>query len=222
MPKWVKLIVGIALMPACVGLSVACVRLIAASRGDDRFWVALLAGAAAWIAVYLLLPAPMRVYVFGHELSHALWAWASGGKVKRFRVSAEGGSVVTDRANFVVVLAPYFFPVYAVAVVAVYVLGDWIWGWRAYAAAFHVLLGEAYAFHLTMTAQALQTRQTDITSQGYVFAAAVIWLGNVVSVALGVVGFASTLGWSHSASLIGREVVGAYQSLGAWILRQAT
>lgn len=222
MPKWAKLIAGIGLLPACVGVTVACARLIAASRGADRFWVALLAGAAAWIAVYALMPAPMRLYVFGHELSHALWAWASGGRVKRFRVSAAGGSVVTDRANFLVVLAPYFFPVYAVAVVAIYLAGDWIWGWRAYAAGFHVLLGGAYAFHVTMTAQALQTRQTDITSQGYVFAAAVIWLGNGLGLALGVAGFASTLGWKESVWLIGREAVSAYEVLGAWMLRQWT
>jgi hypothetical protein len=45
---------------------------------------------------------------------------------------------------------------------------------------FHVLLGAAYAFHITLTWHILKTRQTDITSQGYIFSAAVIFLGNAL------------------------------------------
>lgn len=213
MPKWLKAVAALLLLPACVGVGRALVRVGAASGAADRFWVVVLAGAGAWFAVYGLLPKPMRVYVFGHELSHALWAWACGGTVRRFRVSATGGSVVTNRPNFLVVLAPYFFPLYAVLVVVAYVVGDWVWGWQDYLPGFHLLLGAAYGFHVTMTVDALRTEQTDITSQGYGFSAVVIWLGNGLVLYAGVVCLAgATNGWT-ALRWIGEESLAAYAAV---------
>lgn len=180
MPKWFKTVVAVGLLPFCVGATHSLARVCAATRQADRFWVAVFAGAAGWLTVYGLLPKPMRVYVFGHELTHALWAWASGGTVKRFKVTAAGGEVVTNRNHFLVVLAPYFFPLYAVGAVGLFLVGDRWWGWQSYAPLFHVLVGAAYAFHVTMTWHVLQARQSDITRQGYLFSGAVVWLGNVL------------------------------------------
>jgi hypothetical protein len=110
-----------------------------------------------------------------------VWTWIFGGKVKRFKAASSGGHVVTTRNNFVITLAPYFFPFYAVLVVLVFVVGDLLWHWRAaYLPWFHLLLGAAYAFHITLTWEILKTRQTDITSQGYLFSAVVIFLGNAL------------------------------------------
>ena len=49
-----------------------------------------------------------------------------------------------------------------------------------------MLLGAAYAFHVTLTFQTLQTRQSDITSQGYLFSGVVIFLGNAGILLFGV------------------------------------
>ena len=57
------------------------------------------------------------------ELTHALWTWLMGGKVNRFKVTSKGGHVIVSKTNFLIALAPYFFPVYAVLVVAVFVIG---------------------------------------------------------------------------------------------------
>jgi hypothetical protein len=43
-----------------------------------------------WVIVFLQLPKPMWVYVVGHELTHALWTWLFGGRVKRLRATCEG------------------------------------------------------------------------------------------------------------------------------------
>jgi hypothetical protein len=86
--------------------------------------------------------------------------------------------VLISKTNFLIALAPYFFPLYAALVVAVYAAGHLLWNWQAYAPWFHLLLGFTYAFHLTLTFCVLQTRQTDITDQGYLFSATVIFLGN--------------------------------------------
>ncbi|HAM73733.1 MAG TPA: hypothetical protein DCM86_19025 [Verrucomicrobiales bacterium] len=174
-----KAILGVLLLPLCIGGISALSRVLVASGSAIHFWVAFAAGAACWISIYLLLPKPMWVYVFGHELTHVVWTWVFGGKVKRFRVSSRGGHVLITKSNSLIALAPYFFPIYAVMVVGVYTAGHLIWGWAAYAIWFHLLLGAAYAFHVTLTFKALETEQSDITGQGFFFSAVVIVLGNV-------------------------------------------
>src|SRR5438552_11557443 len=139
----------------------------------------MLAGGACWLVIYLMLPKPMRVYVFGHELTHALWTWLFGGEVKKFNATANGGYVIVTKTNFLVALAPYFFPVYVCGLAVIFLTSDWLWNWEAYRPYFHLLIGAAYAFHITLTWHVVQTRQTDITSQGYLFSAVIIWLGNM-------------------------------------------
>ena len=180
MPKWVKLILGILLLPACFGAASALSRVLGAAGNAHTFWVALVGGAACWLTVFLLLPKPMLVYVFGHELTHALWTWACGGRVKKFKAGARGGHVVITRSNFLIALAPYFFPLYVVLVILVFVLGHLVWNWQAYLPWFHFLIGAAYAFHVTLTWHILQTTQSDITEQGWIFSGVVIWLGNLL------------------------------------------
>ena len=179
MPKWVKLILAVLLLPVCLGAVNALVRVVRATSGADYFWVVFLGGAACWFVVFLLLPRPMLLYVFGHELTHVLWTWLFGGKVKKFKASASGGQVVVSRSNFLIVLAPYFFPLYAVLVVIAFVLAHLLFGGRGQSIWFHLLLGAAYSFHVTLTWHILQTRQSDITSQGWIFSAVVIFLGNI-------------------------------------------
>ena len=186
MPKWLKLVIGILLLPVCLGAASALSRVAGAAGNAQTFWVALIGGAACWLVVFLLLPKPMWIYVFGHELTHALWTWACAGKVKKFKVTSQGGHVVITKTNFLIALAPYFFPLYAVLVILVYVIGHLIWNWQAHVVWFHFLLGAAYSFHLTLTWHILQTRQSDITSQGYVFSGVVIWLGNIIVLLVGI------------------------------------
>src|SRR3954468_14407382 len=65
-------------------------------------------------------PRPLRLYVFGHELTHAIWVWIMGGEVKAFEVSREGGSIVTNKHNVWIALSPYFYPIYTLAILMVY------------------------------------------------------------------------------------------------------
>jgi hypothetical protein len=200
-PKWVKTLIAIALLPVCVGAGRALWLVIRASGSADTTWVPFLAGAGCWGVVFLLLPKPMWIYVFGHELTHALWTWLFGGRVKRFKASSDGGHVVVSKTNFLITLAPYFFPLYAVLVIVAFLIGHLIWDWSPFLAWFHLLLGAAYAFHVTLTWNILQTRQSDITSQGWLFSAVVIFLGNVGVLLLGIpwltaqVDLLTALGW---------------------------
>ena len=60
----------------------------------------------------------------------------------------------------------------------VFSIGHLFLGWERYLAWFHLLVGAAYAFHVTLTWHILETRQSDITSEGYLFSAVIIFLGN--------------------------------------------
>ena len=186
MPKWCKTIIAILLLPVCAGAALALGQVMRASGPAETIWVAMLAGAACWLTIYLLLPKPMWVYVFGHELTHALWTWLLGGRVKKFSASAKGGHVIVTKNNFIIALAPYFFPLYAFLLVLAFAVGQWIWNWKPYAVWFHLLLGASYGFHVTLTWHILKSSQTDITEQGYLFSAVVIFLGNVCVLLMGI------------------------------------
>ena len=180
MPKWVKFFLGVLLLPVCLGTAQTLWRLLFAAPISDRVWLPMLAGAACWVVIFLLLPKPMWVYVFGHELTHVVWTWIYGGQVKRFKAASHGGHVVTTKSNFVIALAPYFFPLYAVLLVLVFSSGPFLelaarlsdlvssaaWGGLRFSC--HVDLGN------------FEERQTDITSQGRLFSAVVIFLGNAL------------------------------------------
>ena len=200
-PKWCKTILAILLLPVCAGAASALWMVLRASGDADTTWVPFLAGAACWVIVYLLLPKPMWFYVLGHELTHVLWTWLLGGKVKRFKASASGGHVVVNKSNFAIALAPYFFPLYAVLVVLVFLAGHWLWNWQHYLVWFHLLLGAAYAFHVTLNWHILKFNQSDIGDQGYLFSAVIIFIGNVAVLLMGIpllvpkVAVLTALGW---------------------------
>ncbi len=220
MPKWFKFILALLLLPACIGAAQALAQVLRASGNADTVWVALAAGAVCWVVIYLLLPKPMWIYVFGHELTHALWAWLFGGDVKKFKVSSEGGHVVVTKTNFLIALAPYFFPIYVALIVLVFACGQFFWDWQAYRVWFHLLIGAAYAFHITLTWHILQAQQSDITGQGWLFSAVIIFLGNAAVLLVGIslltarVGLLATLGWWWEFT------VAVWQHLGGLLLRR--
>lgn len=185
MLKWIKLIVAILLLPVCGGAVITLWRVLQATGSADTTWVPMLAGVACWIVIFLMLPKPMWIYVLGHELTHAIWAWLFGGEVKKMKVSSKGGHVVVTKTNFLIGLAPYFFPLYVVLVVLGFLLGNLIWNLNRHLEWFHLLVGAAYAFHVTLTVYVLRTSQSDITNEGYLFSLVVILLGNALVLLVG-------------------------------------
>jgi hypothetical protein len=182
--RWVKFVVAIFLLPVCAILTQTFFTVFARATVAHRLWAGedfwfFSLGAILWLIAFFGLPRPMVVYVFGHELTHALWVLLMGGRVSRFRVGREGGHIVTDRNNFWIALAPYFFPLYSLIAIAGYgILGLFI-NVQPYGRLLYALIGVTWAFHFTFTCWMIPKKQTDLTDHGTFFSLVVIYLMNL-------------------------------------------
>lgn len=184
--KLLKFFIAVALLPACVAVTMTALtvvrQLTVGAWADSRYvgW-AFAVGYGLWLIVFCLLPRPMRTYVLGHELTHALWALMMGARVGGLRVGKQGGQVQTSKTNWAITLAPYFFPFYAMLFLALFFFAHWIWGLEQYMWLLFFLVGLGWSFHVTFTLMVLLTvRQPDVQSQGRVFSAVIIYLMNLL------------------------------------------
>jgi hypothetical protein len=183
--RWVKFVVAIFLLPICGILSQTFFTAFARATVSERLWATeefwfFSLGALLWLIAFFGLPRPLVLYVFGHELTHAIWVWALGGRVSRFRVSRAGGHIVTDKNNFWIALAPYFFPIYALLVIVLYGALSLFVDMQPYGRWLYSLIGVTWAFHLTFTCWMIGKNQTDLSDNGTFFSLVVIYLMNVL------------------------------------------
>jgi hypothetical protein len=178
--RFIKILFGLALVPVCLGFTrqLGATVFSVAYRPDAPY--IFLAGGLAYLVVHLLFKKPIFTYVIGHELTHALFAMLFGGSVKSLTAGERGGRVTVTRSNFVITLAPYFFPLYTVVAMACYGAAR---AWGAGRAATNTIIfisGASFTFHLALTFMFLRTDQTDINEQGAVFSYPLIYLFNIV------------------------------------------
>jgi len=145
-----------------------------------------------WVFLFFCLPRPTRSYVLAHELTHALWGWVMGANIKRLRVSKNGGSVTLTKSNFLITLAPYFFPLYTVLAILGYYFLSIFFDLRTYEPFWLGLVGLTWGFHLTFTITTLLQHQPDIRENGRLFSYALIYFMNVLGLCLWVVMVASS------------------------------
>lgn len=119
------------------------------------------------------------VYVFGHELTHAVWVWLMGGRVGRFKVRSHGGYITTDKQNFWIALAPYFYPIYSVAVVILYAIAALFFDMAPHTRWLFFAIGMTWSFHVCFTAWMIPKGQSDISDNGHCFSFVVILLMNL-------------------------------------------
>ncbi|MCX5665567.1 MAG: hypothetical protein NT036_00735, partial [Candidatus Omnitrophica bacterium] len=101
-----------------------------------------------------------------------------GGKIKSFKVSEEGGSVGTDKSNFVIELGPYFIPIYAIIITVVYfVVAS---SYNISGGLFVFLIGFTLAMHMISTIEVMKIRQPDIVKSGYLFSIVLVYILNIV------------------------------------------
>lgn len=188
--RMIKRIFALLLWPFCLAATRALLTLldlVPVSFGDKIPMDALgfLIGFGLWLFAYSVMPRPMRTYVLGHELTHALWGWAMGARIKGIKVSARGGHVRLTRTNFLITLAPYFFPFYTVLVLALHFILSLFWDMSLYQPVWMGWVGLTWAFHLTFTFSILRIKQPDVQEHGRLFSYTIIYLFNVLGLSMG-------------------------------------
>jgi hypothetical protein len=150
---------------------------------DSNQWYFLL-GIIVYLIIHTVLFKPNIVYIFGHELTHALAMFISAGKVKSFKVSKKGGEVKGTKANLFISLAPYFFPTYTLLLILIWYIAGRIWDIRDFIGVFLFAVGLTLTFHFVMTVEFLKTKQPDLVKSGYLFSIILIYLINLTIAAL--------------------------------------
>ena len=209
--RLVRALLGILLWPLCVAVLWTLLTALGWAQAQGcglATWenAALSGGFLGWLFLYLAFPPPVRSYILAHELTHALWALAMGGRVGRIRVNARGGSVDVSNGNVFVTLAPYFFPLYTWCVLAAWGLVGLVFDQTPYRFLWLALLGASWSFHVTFTVSALAGEQPDVRQVGGWLAYPLIVLANGVGLLLWVVAvLPPTLGQTGDA--LGRHLV---------------
>jgi hypothetical protein len=179
----VKILLGVAFLPLCVGFTWQFFATVFSVAYKPAVPYYFLAGGLAYLTAHVLFRRPIFTYVFGHELTHALFAVLFGGSVKNFQASERGGRVTLTKSNFIITLAPYFFPLYTFLALVFYGL-TLAAGARGAAGWMVFVIGATFSFHLVLTFVFLQTDQTDIAEQGAFFSYPLIFLFNLLFAAL--------------------------------------
>ena len=217
--RWVKFVVALFLLPVCAILTQTFFTVFTRATVTQRLWAGeefwfFSLGVILWLIAFFGLPRPLLVYVFGHELTHALWVFLMGGRVSRFRVGRDGGHIVTDRNNFWIALAPYFFPLYSILALALYgaaslwmdvqPLGRWL----------YAIVGVTWAFHFTFTCWMIPKSQTDLTENGTFFSLVLIYLMNLLLLSAMLVIASAQISFADFAAELGNNVSWCLKSCG--------
>ena len=214
MAAFARFILALAAIPLACGLSRAFVDVVARMRVPSGWpmapgMVAVLSGVCCYLVVALAFPPPVRLYVLGHELTHAVWGLLFGARVSHLRVGLRGGSVTLTKSNVWITLAPYFFPFYTILVVLLAVAVRASLSRLPCPAAWQFAVGVTWCFHCIFTIRSLQQEQTDVQEYGRVFSYVLIWIFNVLGAAVWIVCTAE-IPWTTFAQVLSHRVADAY------------
>lgn len=216
MANFFRLLTGLALLPACWGVARAFVDSVLAAAGASGLSVetlSILGGIAAFALAWAALSHPVKAYVLGHELTHALWGLLFFARPSDITVGASGGSVKLTKTNFLITLAPYFFPFYTFVVIVCALVTAAFLRPLPCLPLWLFLIGFTWAFHVLFTLETLGQRQPDVKAYGRVFSWTFIFL---VNAAIVLVWLAATTPLTFAAlgDFLLDRVVSAYVSTG--------
>ena len=217
MANFLRLLTGLALLPMCWGVLRALFDAIVVSAGASGLasaeTLSLLGGIAAFALAWMALSHPVKMYVLGHELTHALWGLLFGARPSDVRVSASGGSVRLTKSNMLITLAPYFFPFYTFLVIVVALVTYAFLRPLPYLPLWMFLIGFTWSFHVLFTLETLGQRQPDVRLYGRIFSWTFILLVNIAIVLVWLATM-TPLTFADLGGILVRRVLSAYTAVG--------
>ena len=185
MARLIKFLVAVLLLPTLLLASVELLHLFLAVLGQWKTAAFFFGGALLYAIIHYALYDFSRIYVFGHEMTHAIAALLCGYKVHKISVKKDNGFVKMDQTNTFVVLAPYFVPFYTLVFAGIYGVTACFIDLAPYSAYLLALVGFLTAFHLVQTFQTLwEADQPDLKlAGGKIFSLVTIILVNMLVLA---------------------------------------
>ena len=218
MANFLRMLLGVALLPMCWGVVRAfCDSVVAAageSGGITAESIALLGGMLAFALCWMSVPHPVKTYVLGHELTHAIWGLLFGAVPSRLRISESGGSVNLTKSNMLITLAPYFFPFYTFVVVIAAIVTYAFFRPLPWLPLWMFMVGFTWAFHVLFTIETLAQRQPDVKLYGRIFSWVFIFLANVALV-LVFLAAVTSLSFAQLGGFFVHRVLDAYIGVGS-------
>lgn len=190
---------------AAYGFGTAVYRAVAASSFPKLTLLAFAVGFILFIIFWRLFRRQLQVVcTFEHELTHLIFGLLFLKRPHSFVVTRhDGGSVTLSGGNFLITLAPYFFPTvsYLFLPFAYFVPQNTM-------PIFIAFFGATVAYHLTSTWAELHWQQTDLHKAGIFFSTIFLPVANLVFY-----GALMTLIFGGAHSFLNFWLTGARESL---------
>ncbi len=215
--KIILFCITICIIPFCVFLFINFSILFEQYRTFTRemFWAS--AGFICFIFIFFIFGAPVKSYVLEHELSHLLFAFLSGTKIKTLSLKRRDAFVETERVNLFIALAPYSVPLYTVLIVLLHKIIVVFTESALINKLFYFLFGITLSFHFVATFHYLQLDQPDVKRYGYFSSLILIitWAIIIISIIFALMFKDIQLLKFYRSSF--KEAIGFYKSFGIFL-----
>jgi len=129
-----------------------------------------------WLMIFKRRFAGSLFSTFEHELTHALFAWLTFKRVVGLRATWNSGGVCEiEGENWLIYIAPYFFPTLLIAPILVSGLSGYGLDWFI-----DIAFGSIMAYHMTSTYIETHRDQTDLKETSFLFAFLFLPAANVM------------------------------------------
>ena len=189
------LVIGLLLIPASFSITIAVFKLAYNCPDFIPNVMTFFIGFVSHLIFFLAFRKPVLAYVFGHELTHALWVLIFRGQVRSIKVSKNGGAVKASKVNPLIILAPYFFPLYTLVIIGIWLILNHFFDLQKFLPLAVFFIGFTWSFHLLLNIHTLTEYQPDIHAVGRIFSAVIIYTLNVFILGLLITFVSQTLSY---------------------------
>ena len=211
------LIIGFLILPAAFSITISVFRLTYNCPDFIPNLMTFFIGFISHMIFFLAFRKPMLAYVVGHELTHALWVLMFRGRVRSIRVSKNGGAVKASKVNPLIILAPYFFPIYTLVVIGIWLILNYFFNIQKFFPLAVFFIGFTWSFHLLLNLYILMESQQDIRAVGRIFSAIIIYTFNVFILGLLITFVSQTLSYRSFFNQLSAGFLLPYWRVMDWI-----